>query len=94
MSVGAPFQQTLLGRCGEAGRLIVARDWSKTSIGRIEAWPQSLKGALSLILMSPIPIVMLWGEDGIMIYSDAYSVFAGGRHPQLPGGKLREMIET
>ncbi len=33
---------------------------------------------------------MLWGDDGIMIYNDAYSVFAGGRHPQPLGSKVRE----
>jgi superfamily II DNA helicase RecQ len=33
---------------------------------------------------------MLWGQDGIMIYNDAYSVFAGGRHPKLLGSKVRE----
>ncbi len=33
---------------------------------------------------------MLWSEDGYMIYNDAYSVFAGGRHPQLLGSKVRE----
>jgi hypothetical protein len=33
---------------------------------------------------------MLWGEDGVMLYNDAYSVFAGGRHPQLLGSKVRE----
>ena len=32
----------------------------------------------------------LWGEDGVMIYNDAYSVFAGGRHPRLLGSKVRE----
>ena len=39
---------------------------------------------------SPVPIVLLWGPDGIMIYNDAYSVFAGGRHPKLLGSKVRE----
>jgi PAS domain S-box-containing protein len=33
---------------------------------------------------------MLWHEDGYMIYNDAYSVFAGGRHPALLGSKVRE----
>ena len=33
---------------------------------------------------------MLWGEDGIMIYNDAYSVFAAERHPRLLGCKVRE----
>ena len=41
-------------------------------------------------MRSPVPIVMLWGEDGVMIYNDAYSVFAGGRHPQLLGSRVRE----
>jgi PAS domain S-box-containing protein len=34
--------------------------------------------------------VLLWGADGIMIYNDAYSGFAGGRHPQLLGSTVRE----
>jgi len=90
MSGGVSFEQTLLDRCGEAGRLIATRDWSKSSLGPIDTWPQSLKSALSLLLLSPVPIVMLWGEDGVMLYNDSYSVFAGGRHPELLGSKVRE----
>src|SRR4051812_41223634 len=43
-----------------------------------------------MLLLSPVPIVLLWGEDGVMIYNDAYSGFAGSRHPQLLGSKVRE----
>jgi PAS domain S-box-containing protein len=39
---------------------------------------------------SDVPIVMLWGEAGTMLYNDAYSAFAGGRHPALLGMKVRE----
>jgi hypothetical protein len=75
---------------GDLGARIAGFDWSTTPLGPIETWPQSLKTATSLILRSPVPLVMLWGEDGIMIYNDAYSVFAGQRHPQLLGSKVRE----
>lgn len=75
---------------GQLGCLIAAFDWASTSIGPIEGWPQSLKTAVSLILRSNVPIVMLWGEDGVMIYNDGYSEFAGGRHPRLLGSKVRE----
>ncbi len=75
---------------GEIGRLIGAFDWSRTSLGPMPGWPQSLKTTVSLILRSPVPIVTLWGADGIMIYNDAYSEFAGERHPQLLGSKVRE----
>uniref|UniRef100_UPI001954DD1C hypothetical protein n=1 Tax=Klebsiella pneumoniae TaxID=573 RepID=UPI001954DD1C len=35
-----------------------------------------------------LPMVLLWGADGVMIYNDAYSVFAGGRHPEALGSKV------
>ncbi|WP_421696207.1 PAS domain-containing protein [Aestuariivirga sp.] len=56
----------------------------------MEAWPASLRTSLAIVLLSPVPIVMLWGKDGIMLYNDAYSGFAGGRHPKLLGSKVRE----
>src|SRR6201991_4409455 len=69
--------------------LIRDRDWS-SSLGPIGAWPPSLKTSVGLLVHSPIPIVLLWGEDGIMIYNDAYARFAGQRHPALLGSKVRE----
>lgn len=75
---------------GEAADIIAGFDWASTSIGPIEAWPLSRRSAISFILRSPVPIVTLWGEDGIMIYNDGYSGFAGGRHPSLFGSRVRE----
>ena len=79
-----------LAHDGELARLIAVFDWSKTVLGCPKKWPQSLRTTVALILQSPVPIVTLWGEDGIMIYNDAYSVFAGERHPRLLGAKVRE----
>ena len=79
-----------LSDAGETGRLIAGRDWRHTSLGPLADWPQSLRTALGMVLLSPVPIVMLWGEDGVMLYNDAYSVFAGGRHPELLGSKVLE----
>ncbi|WP_336487492.1 ATP-binding protein [Methylobacterium nigriterrae] len=75
---------------GEGGRLVRGYDWASTALGPIDTWPQSLRTTVGIVLLSPVPIVLLWGEDGIMIYNDAYSVFAGGRHPHLLGSKVRE----
>ncbi|MCJ2094501.1 PAS domain-containing protein [Methylobacterium sp. J-072] len=75
---------------GELGAIVRAYDWATTPLGPIETWSQSLRSAVSTVLLSPVPIVLLWGPDGIMIYNDAYSAFAGGRHPQLLGSKVRE----
>ena len=85
-----PSATSFLRDGGETTSLIRNFDWSATPLGPIEHWPQSLKTATALLLRSPVPIVMLWGPDGVMIYNDAYSVFAGGRHPQLLGSNVRE----
>ena len=75
---------------GEMGARIASFDWSSTPLGSIEFWPQSLKSIVGFLVRSPLPIVLLWGPDGVMIYNDAYSAFAGGRHPRLLGSKVRE----
>jgi len=72
------------------GALIGAHDWSKTSLGPISDWSQSLRTTVGLLLRSPVPMVLLWGPDGVMLYNDAYSIVAGGRHPHLLGSKVRE----
>lgn len=83
---GAAF----LPRQGDLATRIRAFDWASTPLGPLDQWPQSLKTATGLLLRSTVPMVMLWGPDGVMIYNDAYSVFAGGRHPKLLGCKVRE----
>ncbi len=82
--------QAFLAGGGEAATIIGSFDWASTPLGPLTRWPASLKSSLSLILRSPVPIVTLWGEDGIMIYNDGYSEFAGARHPGLFGSKVRE----
>jgi signal transduction histidine kinase/CheY-like chemotaxis protein len=79
-----------LDRGGEAGALIRAFDWTRAGLGPVESWPGSLRTITGMLLLAPVPIVLLWGPDGIMIYNDAYSVFAGSRHPQLLGSEVRK----
>ncbi|HEF4759550.1 TPA: PAS domain-containing protein [Pseudomonas putida] len=73
------------GWCGEMAGRIRAFDWSGTELGALESWSRSLSSTVQLMLASPLPMVMLWGRPGYMIYNDAYSKFAGGRHPYLLG---------
>ncbi|MGE8185941.1 ATP-binding protein [Pseudomonas sp. NPDC086278] len=73
---------------GEMAGRIRAFDWGQTELGHLDTWPASLCSAVQLVLASPMPMVMLWGRAGYMIYNDAYSVFAGGRHPYLLGAPV------
>ncbi len=75
---------------GELGALMRDHPWERTPLGPLAGWPQSLRTATSILLRSPVPMVLLWGPDGIMLYNDGYAVFAGERHPRLLGAKVRE----
>jgi len=74
---------------GEMAQRICAFDWSTTDLGPIQSWSKSLCAAVQMVLAWPVPLVMLWGQPGFMLYNDAYSVFAGGRYPYL----LRPPVE-
>lgn len=73
---------------GEMAGRIRAFDWSLTELGPLDSWSRSLSSAVQLMLASSLPMVMLWGQSGYMIYNDAYSKFAGGRHPYLLGSTV------
>ena len=63
---------------GELGTLIGAHDWRATPLGRIDGWPAHLTAATALMLRSQVPIVMLWGNSGVMLYNDAYTPSSPG----------------
>jgi PAS domain S-box-containing protein len=71
------------------GALVRAYDWSRTSLGPLGTWSQSLKAATDILLRLPVSAVLLWGQDGIVLYNDAYIAFAGTQHPQLLGSTVR-----
>lgn len=79
-----------LNEGGATGALIRGFPWADTALGPLESWPQSLRTSIALMLRAPLPIVMLWGADGFLIYNDAYADFAGARHPALLGMKVLE----
>jgi PAS domain S-box-containing protein len=62
-----------LAGTGELGDLIAAFDWSRTLVGPIAGWPQSLRLAVGMILRSPVAMALAWGEQGSLIYNAAYA---------------------
>lgn len=60
-------------------------DWSSTPLGAIPDWPAGLKGAVRLMMVASTPMVMMVGDQGILIYNHAYAEFAGNRHPAIFG---------
>ena len=66
-------------------KLVNEFDWASTELGSIPQWPDSLKGVVRVIMAASSPMVILAGDEGILIYNDAYADFAGNRHPEIFG---------
>ncbi len=68
---------------GGMGELTRHYNWSQTSIGTPDTWPQSLRITLSNLLHSAFPMFLFWGPDAICFYNDAYRPSLGdeGKHP-------------
>lgn len=58
-------------------------DWASTPLGPIETWTFDLRAMCNLIMGSPHPAAMYWGDEYIAIYNEAYILLAGQKHPKL-----------
>jgi len=58
---------TWLAGGGEMGERMRGLDWSKTVLGPVEGWPQSLRSAVSTCIGSRFPIVLYWGPQRIVL---------------------------
>lgn len=77
---------------GEMGERMRAMDWSKTPLGPVERWPQSLSTLVATSLRSRFPIVIWWDRQHYtMLYNDAYIPCLGKtKHPRWLGQSGRE----
>ena len=66
---------------GEMGERIRTFDWTKTPLGTPADWHQSLKTCVRIMLTSPQPMFVWWGEELVNIYNDAYIQVMGDKHP-------------
>jgi len=65
----------------KTGALLRSTDWSETSLGAPDTWPESLKMSVSISINSGFPIAIYWGADHTILYNDAYSSIPGDKHP-------------
>lgn len=70
---------------GEMEALVRSHDWSTSSIGAIADWSAVLKTTVKMVLTNSLPMCILWGEEMIQIYNDAYLPIVGAQHPRALG---------
>src|SRR5882672_9362053 len=91
LKVNKPSSADFLAGGGEMGALTRAYDWSASPLGPPEAWPQSLRTAVRILLNTNHPMFIWWGPNLIQFYNDAYRQTMGPeRHPRALGQGGRE----
>jgi CheY-like chemotaxis protein len=65
-------------------------DWSRTDVGHPDGWPVTLRVAADLMLNSPLPTLILWGRQQVLLLNDAYATLSG-LPTQPPGGRIPAM---
>ena len=65
-------------------------DWASGPLGPIEGWSPELRTICNLLMASPHPAAMYWGEDLTIIYNEAYVLLAGQKHPRIMGQKYSD----
>ncbi|MEO7801621.1 MAG: PAS domain-containing protein [Ginsengibacter sp.] len=79
---------------GEMGELIRSFDWSKTSVGSPDTWPQTLRIAVRIMLDCPFGMYIAWGKEYIQLYNDGYRPILGAtKHPHALGISTRQTFE-
>jgi signal transduction histidine kinase/AmiR/NasT family two-component response regulator len=91
LTLAKPSKHSVLAGGGEMGALMRSMDWSRTAVGPVETWPQSLRTALSILLETGFPMYIAWGKDFTQFYNDGYRPILGStKHPFAMGRSTRE----
>jgi PAS domain S-box-containing protein len=85
------LEHDFLADGGEMGALMRSLDWSRTALGPVESWPQSLKTAIRIMLTSRYAMWMAWGENLVFFCNDAYRPTLGVKHPWALGRPAQEV---
>jgi PAS domain S-box-containing protein len=87
----ARVNHLIAGPSEMAGR-IRAHNWSKTPLGSIDVWSETLLATVNLMLHSPFPTILSWGPEMVFLYNDAAISTLTVKHPNALGGLYRDVF--
>ena len=65
--------------------LVAAHPWETTSLGPMAGWDPVVSATVEVVLASPVPMALAYGDDYVLIYNDAYAEVIGAKHPAAMG---------
>src|SRR5882757_11504428 len=89
--ISAPMNNLITGNSEMAAR-IRAHNWSNSPLGPIEGWSETLLATVNLMLHSPFPTILSWGEEMVFLYNDATISTLTRKHPKALGADYRDVF--
>jgi len=77
---------------GKSARSTASYDWSATTLGDPAQWPSPLRLAADLLLNSPLPMLLVWGRDTLVVFNEAYAELAGPGYGRAPGASAPPLL--
>src|ERR1700722_12001616 len=66
--------------------------WSKTPLGPIKDWSETLLATVNLMLQSPFPTILSWGPEMVFLYNDAAISTLTAKHPKALGNLYHDVF--
>ena len=70
---------------------IRAFDWPSTALGPESAWTPALCTAVDMLCNSPLPMLLIWERERILIYNQGFARLAGTHDPDAFGKPARQV---
>ncbi|WP_428966652.1 ATP-binding SpoIIE family protein phosphatase [Micromonospora fluostatini] len=71
---------------------ILGHPWAGTALGPPETWDPAVRAVVDLVLSSPVPMALAYGEEFVLLYNDGYAELIGNRHPAAIGRPAAEVF--
>ncbi len=86
------FGATFLPTTGEMAVEVRDYNWTRTPLGALSGWSETLRTLVALVLASGQPTFLAWGRDKTWIYNDAFIPILGRKHPTALGSPSLEEV--
>ena len=74
----------------ETAAFLQTVDWAATPLGPVSAWPASLAAAVRTMLDNPLPVIVHWGPDLVVLPNDAAVWLLGADVRRVVGRPLQD----
>lgn len=76
----------------KTARSAASYDWSASALGETARWPLALRVSADLLLNAPLPALLVWGREMVLLFNEAYGALAGPGYGRVPGGNVPPVL--